>query len=229
MAATPKIKLDRKALREPDEFHLVGARATEWIVTRRRTLMAAAGVTLVLVLALLGASWSRARQRAAAGIRFSAAHAEFLDGRHADAATSFDGLHRDYGDTPFGRLALLYRGHALARGNDPAGAAAAYEAFLARGLDAEYLRQEALVGLGQVRVAGGDPAGARAAFAEAAEIAGPFRTEARLALARLAESEGDSQGARELYAAILGELPEASPLRAFLQNRLGPSGGSQRP
>lgn len=228
MAATPRIKLDRKALREPDEFHLLGARATEWVVRHRRVLYAGGAVALAIVLVVLGASWSRARQRAAAGIRFSAAHAEFLGGRYAEAAAAFESLHRDYRRTPFGRLALLYRGHALARDDHHDAATAAYEAFLAGGADAEYLRQEALLGLARTRLAAGDATGARSAFAQAAEIPGPFRTEARLALARLAESDGDGQAARDLYAAVLGELPADSTLRAFLEARLA-ARGAERP
>jgi len=220
MAATPRIKIDRKALRDPDEFHLLGARATAWAAANRQLLYAVAGTVAAVLLVALALSWYRDRQVAAAGVRFSLAHGEFAAGRLEEATTSFEALHRDYGGTPFGQLALLYRGHALSRRGDHAGAVAAYEAYLAARVPADYLRQQALLGLGEASLASGDLARAREALGQAADIAGPFRTPARLALARLAESGGDSEKARELYAAVLSETPAGTPLREFLEGRV---------
>ena len=228
MAASERIKIDRKALREPDEFQVLSGRATAWVRANRTAVAAGAGVLAVLVLVWLGVGWYRGRLAAAAAVRFGAAHAELVAGRYAEAAESFAGLGRDYRATPFGRLAGLYRGHALAAQGDAAGAASAYAGYLEGSPGTEYLRQQALVGLGRAREAGGEAAQAREAFAQAADVPGPFRTEARLGLARLAEAAGDAGAAREIYAALLAEVPAGMPLRDFLESK-APAAAVQAP
>lgn len=216
MATSERVKIDRKSLRQPDEFQTLTTQAADWAQQHQSALIATAVALLVIALAAGGVAWWRARQAEAASIRFRAAHQAFEAARYPEAIASFASLGADYGSTPFGRLAALYRGHALARSGDAAGAATAYGEYLAAGPETEYLRQEALASLGRAREASGDAAAAREAFDEAAAMSGPFKIEAQLGQARLAEAAGDPERARTIYAAMLADAP-AGPLRAFLE------------
>jgi predicted negative regulator of RcsB-dependent stress response len=202
-----RIKLDRKALREPDEFQTLTGQVAAWAETNRTALIAV-GIAAVAIAAVgAGVSWYRGRQATAAAVRFQSAHDDFQGSRWTEAADAFAGLGRDYGGTSYGRLATLYEGHALLRKPDPAAAATAYGEYLAASPPTEYLRQEALVGLGRALEANNDATGAQGAYAQAAEIAGPFKADAQLSLARLYEAGGQPDKARELYQTLEKDSP----------------------
>ncbi len=214
-----RIKIDRKSLREPDEFQTLSTQAASW-ATQNQNLLWGVGIGLAAIALIgLGIGWYRARQAEAGAVRFQAAHAEFLEQKYQAAAESFAGLGRDYGSTPFGRLSQLYRGHSLLRGGDAAGAATAYGEYLASSPETEYLRQEALTGLGAAREATGDTNGAVDAYTQAAEISGPFRQDARLAMARLAETSGKPDEAKKIYMTLLQENPTPA-VRALLETKI---------
>jgi tetratricopeptide (TPR) repeat protein len=214
-----RVKINRKALREPDEFQTLTGQVGEWAQTHRNLLAGVGAAVLALGTVALGVGWYRARESAAAGARFQSALNDFEAARFAPAVEEFTGLGRDYPGTSFGRLATLYRGHALARQGDAAGAATAYTEYLASSPPTEYLRQEALNGLGSAREASGDKAGALDAYGQAAAIDGPFRMQAQLAMARLQELAGQPDKAREIYLAILKESP-GGYVRALLETKI---------
>lgn len=197
-----RIKLDRKTLREPDEFQTLTGQAAAWAEANRTALIAAGIAALAIAVVAAGVSWYRGRQASAAAVRFQSAHDEFRNSRWAEAAEAFAGLGTDYAGTSYGRLAPLYQGHALLRKPDAAAAATAYSAYLAASPPIEYLRQEALVGLARALETTGDAAGAQGSYEQAAAIEGPFKADAQLSLARLYETGGQAEKAREVYQAI---------------------------
>jgi hypothetical protein len=226
-----RIKLDRKALREPDEFQTLTNEVAAWAQANRTALVAVAAAAVVIAAVGAGVSWYRARQAAAAAVRFQSAHDEFQASRWEEAGEAFAGLGRDYPGTGYGRLAALYQGHALLRKPDPAAAAAAYGGFLAASPPTDYLRQEALMGLGAAREASADAPGARDAYEQAATIEGPFRSDARLSLARLYEAGGQPDRAKELYLAVLKESPSGfarTVLEAKIPADVATAGGETR-
>jgi len=215
-------RIDRKALKGPDEFQTLTAQTTGWIAQNQRlAAMIAGGVVAVAILAL-GIGWYSQRRDEAAAIRFQAAHNEFDAGKFAEAAQSFEGLRTDYGSTPFGRLALLYRGHALSRGGDAAGAATAYQEYLASSPATPYLRQSALVGVGRSQETLGDKNAALQAFTDAAAIPGPFTVEAMFGQARLQEAAGDRAAAEKTYTALAAEeaVQLDGELRRLVESKL---------
>jgi len=220
-----RIKLNRKALREPDEFQTLTGQLGAWAKANTTLLVGVALAVLAIASVAAGVSWYRGRQSAAAAVGFGSAHADFSAGRYSEAADGFTRIAQEYGGTPYGRLAPLYRAHALARKPDPAAAVAAYTDYLAASPETPYLRQEALSGLGQAREAGGDRAGARDAYDQAAAIEGPFRTDARLALARLYEADGERDKAREIYLAILKESPTGA-VRTLVEAKIPADAGT---
>ena len=199
-------KLDRKALREPDEFQTLSNQIAAWAQTNRTALVAIVAAAVAIAAVGAGVSWYRARQADAAAIRFQSAHDEFQASRWAEAAEAFAGLGRDYPGTGYGQV-------------------------LAASPPTDYLRQKALVSLAAAREASGDPAGARAAYEQATAIDGPFRSDARLSLARLYEAGGQADKAKELYLAVLKESPSGfarTVLEAKIPADLATAGGEAR-
>src|SRR5215468_11297571 len=102
-----RIKLDRKALREPDEFQTLTRQVGKWAEANRTTVVAVVAAALALAAVAAGVNWYRASQSASAAVRFQAAYDDFQASRWAEAADAFAGLARDYPRTPYGRLASL--------------------------------------------------------------------------------------------------------------------------
>ena len=222
---TKRTRFRRKELRQPDEFETLTARGLAWVQERQQLALALlAGGVGVAILALIVSRVGAART-AAAGEAFRSAYATFEGGKFSDAEQAFAGVARDYGRTPFGKLAALYRGHAFARQSDPTSAVTAYGEYLTTSPES-YLRQEALVGLGHAKEASGDAPGALTAYTEAGTLDGPFRTDALLSTGRLHEADGHQDQAREIYQGLVKDTTDPD-LRALLQAKLPP--GSQVP
>src|SRR5581483_4769951 len=207
-SSSHRVKIRRKDLRRPDEFKTLATEAGEWLVAHRALAFGVAGALVVVTLVALLVGWYSASRNHAAGVAFRSAHETFQAGKYAEAAASFGALADEYGSTSFGRLAALYRGHALAR---QGGAAAAYEAFLAGGRAAPYLRQEALDGLGHVQEASGNAA-AVASYTQAADLDGPYKADALMNAARLEDAAGHADTARALWARLEKEAPDPAAL-----------------
>lgn len=203
-----RIKISRKALKAPDEFQSLTARAIDWAEGHRTALAAVAVALGILAVALVGLGRYRGARMTAAGSAFRAARVQFDAGKYTDAASAFAAVRDEHDGTVFAGLAVLYRGHALARGGDTAGAAVAYEEYLAGGAEDDCLRQEALTALGHVRETGGDVTGALDAYMKAGGMPGPFRHDALLGVARGHEVAGHGEQAREVYVKLLAENPD---------------------
>jgi len=218
-----RIRFRRKALRQPDEFHTLTTRAAAWLEAHRALASGVALAVLVVAGTVLAVSQYRTSQMGRAAESFREAQATFQAGRFSEAATAFQELAENYPRTPSGRLAVLYRAHALARQGDAAGAATAYGEYLTSQPAATYLRQEALDGLAHAKEDSADPTAALDAYTQAAALEGPYRTDASLGVARLNEASGHADAAREIYARLLKESPDPD-LRALLTSKLPPSG-----
>ncbi len=217
-----RVKINRKDIRQPDEFESLATLSALWARRHQSLLAACVGAVVVVgVLALLVAR-SRAARTEAAAIDFRTAHTLFEARKFREAGDAFAALGQSAGSTAFGRLAGLYRGHALARQGDAAGAATAYTEYLAKSPEASYLRQEALAGIGRAKESGGDAAGALDAYTQAAALDGPFKTDAMLAAARLQEASGQTEAARATYARLMTVARDAD-LRALLAAKLPPA------
>jgi tetratricopeptide (TPR) repeat protein len=216
-----RIKISRKALRQPDEFQTVTTRAADWASDHMTLVVGVAGAVAAVLLVVVLIRWYQSSQAEQATLRFHEAYTVFENGKYDQAAEAFAGVAREFTSTPFGRLAVLYRAHALARQGDAAGAAAAYGEYLATSPATDYLRQQALDGLGHAKEATGDTAGAREDYEQAGTLRGPFRTDALLGAARLHEAAGQREKAQAIYAELLKD--ESDPeLKALLVAKLPP-------
>jgi predicted negative regulator of RcsB-dependent stress response len=210
---------ERRFLKDPDEFVVWTVRAGGWAQRHQRALTAVGGALLLVVVTAGLLAWRTARQTEAASEAFRSARTKFAANQYEPAALEFEGVARDFPGTPFGRLAVLYRGHSLLRQNDAAGAAAAYQEFLARFSEDQYVRQLALTNLGLAQEQLGDASAARGTLAQATEMDGPYRIDALLAYARLSQAAGDSAAAEQAYRKVLEENPDAET-RRFVQGML---------
>lgn len=215
-------RIDRKALRGPDEFQTLTAQVTGWVGQNARLAAGVLGGVLVVAIVALVLGWNSSRRDEAAAIRFQVAHNEFEAAKFKEAAESFAGLNGDYGGTPFGRLALLYRAHSLARANDTAAALTAYQEYLASSPPAPYLKQSALLGVGRSQEILGDKTASLQAYTEAAAIPGPFAIESMLGQARLQEVTGDVASATKTYTALADQegVQLDAQLNALVQSKL---------
>ena len=226
MATARPQKVDRKALREPDTFVTLVARASAWWRAHQQTAIIGGGI--VLALGVLGGlyAWNAQRQESIAAARFHTAYAAFRSEKFEDAGREFDVIAKTYAGTGFGSLAKLYKGHVFSRETegDYTAAVETYRDFAAE-TRVPYLRQLALYDLAHAQELSGDPGAARGTFAEAAELEGPLGRDARLAEARLAEDAGDAEAAQAAYRAL---LESAEPQeRVFLESKLpGPHGAA---
>jgi tetratricopeptide (TPR) repeat protein len=161
-------------------------------------------------------SRARVARNQEAALQFGQAQAQLAGGSAATAATQFAAIEQNAASTPFGRLAGLYQGHALLKQGDGAGAAAAYTEYLSTASAPDYLRQQALVGLGRAKELAGDKAGAHDSYVQAEKLDGPARAEASLGVARMLENQGQADQARAIYARLVKEAPDGW-LRTFAE------------
>lgn len=224
---TKRSKIRRKDLRQPDEFETLTGQAFAWAKEHTQLLGGVVGAFVAGALIALIVSRMTASRNESAAEAFRRAKATFDAGKLGEAAEAFGAAARDYPRAPFGGLAALYRGHALARQSDAKGAATAYAEYLASATT-PYLRQEALTGLGRAKEASGDTAGALETYAEAGALEGAYRTDALLNAARLHESAGRADQARYIYARLLKEAPDPE-LRSLLLAKLPPGSEMAEP
>jgi len=218
-----RLKVRRKDLRKPDEFETLTGQAVDWAQTHRSFVIGAGAVVVAVALVALGVGRWRASRNESAAIAFATAQASFEAGQFGPAGQGFMQAAEDYPGTPFGRLAKLYRAHALARQGESSDAATAYGEYLAGTPDTEYLRQEGLFGLGHAKEASGDAAGALDAFTQAGALNGPYRTDALLGVARLQDAAGHAAEARAIYDVLLKDAAD-DELKALLTAKLAASG-----
>jgi tetratricopeptide (TPR) repeat protein len=221
-----RVKVRRRDLRQPDEFVTLTARAVAWARAHRRLWLATAAVLATLTVAALVMVRTRSARAYAASEAFRSAYATFEAGKFGEAAAAFQSVGESYPATAFGQLAVLYRGYALGRQGDVAGAAAAYAQYLAATSGPAHLRQTALAALGGAKEGTGDMAGALEAYQQAADLGGPRSTEALLGAARAQEALGHAAEARALYERLQKGAPDAE-VQALVVSKLAESAPAQ--
>jgi tetratricopeptide (TPR) repeat protein len=203
-----RVRIRRKDLRGPDEFETIAGDAFVWAREHRAVLVGAGVVLLLLAVVGLLVTRARAGRRQEAATQFYQARAYLLGGNAATAAGQFASLEAHASGTPYGSLASLYQGHALLAQGEAGGAASAYSEYLSTAAAEEYLRQQALLGLGRAKEAAGDVSGALDAYTQAEKLEGPLAPDAAFAAARLHEAQGRTDEARAIYTRLLTEAPD---------------------
>src|SRR5512143_3752467 len=169
MAEAKHYKLSRKDRREPDETQAVTTQSVDWVRETQAAVIGAISTILASAAVVVGVGWYSGRQANAAAVKLQSAQALFEQQKFGEAATEFAAVTSTYPRTPSGRLASLYRAHALAAQPDPAAAAAAYGEYLATTPPTDYLRQQALIGMAHAQEAQNDTAAATETYHKAAD------------------------------------------------------------
>jgi hypothetical protein len=151
MAEAKHYKLHRKELRNPDVFQERTAQAADWLRDNQTVVVAVVSAVVAIGADRHGHRLVFGRQAQAASTRLATAESLFEAKKYAEAATEFAAVASEYPSTPSGRLAGLYKARALAAQPDAAAAVTAYNEYLAGSPATDYLRQEALMGLGARR------------------------------------------------------------------------------
>src|SRR5437870_13694807 len=126
-----RIKIRRKALRQPDEFETLTGQAVNWASANRGLVTGVVAALAVAGLAAVAVGHLRGAERERASLAFRTAHTTFAAGnKFAEATEAFTALAHDYPHTAYGRLAALHRAHVLPRHGDAAAPAKAHAAAL---------------------------------------------------------------------------------------------------
>src|SRR5262245_14115594 len=112
---TKRIKIRRKDLRQPDEFETLTGQALSWAEENVRLLAGVAGAVVAVAAIVLLVNRVTASRNESAAEAFRRAKVTFDAGKFAESATAFASTAGDYPRAPFGKLAVLYQAHALAR------------------------------------------------------------------------------------------------------------------
>jgi tetratricopeptide (TPR) repeat protein len=239
--------IDRKELKNPDQFVSFWTRVGHVLVARRHAVLGSVvGVVVAVILgfvvqtlmtkraAELSGSFARIERVAAAELlpaTGDAKDAKFDDGlphfktekeRIEAALKEADAFLAAHGGSRLRPEALLLKARfllALDRGADAAGI---YRELLSGGVD-QRLRFLAQEGLGYAEEAAGKLDEAAAAFSmladEAERSGGFYRDRALYHKARLLQKKGDTKGAEKVFRDILEKTPR-TPLRDEIDDRL---------
>jgi hypothetical protein len=223
-----RVKIRRKDLRGPDEFETLTGETVAWAQSHQTPLIIGGVALLVVVVAALLMVRARGVRNQEASLQFLQAQAQLEGGNAATAATQFEALEQNASGTPFGRLAGLFRGHALLKQGDGVGAATAYTQYLSTASAPGYLRQQALIGLGRAKENGGDASGAHDAYVQAEKLDGPARDEGSLGVARMLETQGQADQARAIYARLAKDASEGW-IKSFAETKAPGAAGDESP
>ncbi len=223
MAQTQRIR--RKDLRQPDEFITLTRQAVTYVEEHRTPVLLVVGALVLLLAAIVTFRSLRASREASAAQAYGQAHGLLDDKKYAEAATAYQQVADNYGSTGYADLARLESANAQLLAGRASEAAATYQQFLDGNPKTDYLRQLALVRLGQAHEQRDTPAEAARAYASAVDLAGPYAEEALAGQARAAEASGDTATATKLYQRFLQQNPTSDRV-ALITARLVALGAS---
>jgi outer membrane protein assembly factor BamD (BamD/ComL family) len=218
--STHRPRIDRKELRQADEFVSFFEATGEYIATHLvRVVVGAIGV-LVLILIAVGVRFYLSSQERDAAEAFYAA-VNTLDRKdYAAAAAQFTALAGEHPHSRLGQLAPFYAANANLAQKQPAKARTSLQQFLA-GESQSAFRELALMQLGVADEELGDYASARNSYAEAAALKGAEQGRAQLNVARLQARAGEKTSAIATYQRFIRENPFSPDRRAAIDALAG--------
>ena len=185
-----------------------------------------AGAVIVVAIAAGIFGWTdyREGQRAADGLKFSAAVTALQEDKKDDAKALLESLIQD-SHSGYGLLAKLQQAALLADGGDRDAAVAIYESIAGDEDFEEHIRNLALMQLAYNTIDTADP-GALTARLEPLSAAGnPWRYTALEVMGYLAQRSGDSGKAKEFYQRITDDVSAPAGVRARAAQLLEMVGG----
>jgi tetratricopeptide (TPR) repeat protein len=194
--------IQRRRLKEPDEFLTLSRRFLEYARQHEREVTFAALGLLAVVGLALGVRWYHSWEESKAEAAFGAARRDFTAQKFQPAAEGFRRVIGNWPETSHGHLAFVYLGNSYAELGKTKEAEEAFQQALQQDSD-DLLRQIAHYNLGLLKMKEGDKAGASTELGAAASAAGPLRGVAWFT--RLSTEQKFVEGVSEGMQAI-GEL-----------------------
>jgi tetratricopeptide (TPR) repeat protein len=221
---TPRRRLSRKELKQPDEFTTFIEGLEEFVASHTREAIVAVAIVIGLALIVFGLySYERHRDHLAAN-RFYQAFSELNSKQYRNAERDFISLAADEPGREVGRLSRLYLGACYLAENDLNHARDALVAYLPDAHDLSF-RALALMDLGTVYEKQADLKKAQGVYQQASALPGAAGLDAQLALARIQRQAMDTRGAIATYQRFLQEHPFAPQRQDVIEElaRLGVS------
>jgi len=166
--------IQRKELKEPDEFLTLTRRFAEYARQHEREVTLAVFGLLAITAVALGVRWYRSLQESNAEAAFGAARRDYTAQKFEAAAQSFQKVGTTWPATAYGHLALVYVGNCYAELGKTKEAENAFAQAVAQGGDPIVL-QIAHYNLGLLKAQAGDKTSAARELSSATEIEGPLR------------------------------------------------------
>jgi len=210
------IKINRKELREPDEFQSFVANAQEFLLNNLTQVIVSASIVLVAGALAVGLYYYEIHRDDIAGNRFYSAISELNQKNYKQAEADFDKLAQDEPGREVGKLARFYLGSAYFQEGQLDKARDALVAYIPDAKD-DLFASMAYEDLGIIYEKMGDLKKAQGAYAQAAAIAGPEQTRAELQVARLLARQGDKPGAINAYNRFLTAHPFAQDRQTVIE------------
>jgi predicted negative regulator of RcsB-dependent stress response len=209
-------KINRKELKQPDEFQSFIANAQEFLRTNLLQVVVSSSIVLAVGALAVGIYYYEVHRDNLAGDRFYSAIGELNKKNYSQAEADFAKLAQDEPGREVGKLSRFYLGNAYFQQGQLDKARDALVAYVPDAKD-DLFASMAYEDLGVIYEKMGDLGKAKGAYAQAAAIAGPEQTRAQLQVARLMAALGDKAGAISAYQAFLTAHPFAQERQTVIE------------
>ena len=203
---TTHYKLDRKELKQPDEFVTFIDKAGQFAADNLARVIIGAVVIVAIAAIIYGVSLYQDHQRSLVADRFYDALSALNKQDYRIAEQGFSSLADDNPRQSLGHLARLYLASTYMAENKVKDARTALQIYI-DGEDQPLYRNMALMQLGAADENLGDFKAAHNAYAQAADIAGPAKGRAQIGAARSLIKEGNTKDGIEAYRQFLTDNP----------------------
>jgi hypothetical protein len=220
---TTKIKIDRRKLRQPDEFISWTTRTWTYVQTNWKMVASVAGAIILIVILAAAYRVYRQQQEARAAVLVSEAISSFA--KDISQTEALDRILQDFPGTKSAKLARLYLGHAQYRKGDTEKAATTYGVLARDASVQEPVRSLAILSQGYALVTLRRCQEAETTFGLLGSASPLAQQEAFLAIGRCFELKGDLKAAFKRYEDFASRFPSSpllsEPLKEKIQSMKG--------
>ena len=225
--ASPRKRLSRKELRQPDWFQTRTEEAFELFETHRLKVLLGLAVVVLFLAGLWGWSVFKQRENSMAAREFGEAMTKYHAGKYQEAIAGFEKV-QAYRWSRYSSLAHLYAANSYLALSELPKAATAAQRFIVATDEGSLMRQIGLLTLATVDERESRCKDAIEHYRDAANIKGAFSDQAYLGEARCSVQLGDIGGGIAAYRQVLKNQPESMSAN-YLKNEIAVLEAKQSP